>query len=101
MHRQIIRTGLTHGGRHDLDDPERKRDLRNLVEHLAGTLIHRIAHTDIPSSIGLNWLWFGERGTGSPDPCRSSLSGDLEGRVVFVPGRSAFRVRTAGPLSRP
>jgi two-component system OmpR family response regulator len=32
MHRQIIRTGLTHGGRHDLDDPERKRDLRDLVD---------------------------------------------------------------------
>jgi hypothetical protein len=26
-------------------------------------LIHRIAHTDIPSSIGLNWLAFEDRRT--------------------------------------
>ena len=33
MDGEVVSTGLAHGGGQELDDPERQRDLRDLVQH--------------------------------------------------------------------
>jgi hypothetical protein len=48
MHSEIVCTRFADGGRHDLDDPEDERDLRDLVEHFWNAKIRRLHHLNSP-----------------------------------------------------